>query len=558
MIRRSDAALAAMLVMSATLLAPRRMEAAPPVDPYQVGIQKLDEGEWAEALPIYRRITAENPAYPWGWMGLGWSLHYTGELKAALPAYRRALELGALPPQRVWLEIARCQAANLQPDSALDALDQALAAGLPRVHTLRSDRRLAALWAHPRFRAMTGWVDSARVSRTAGWSSDLRFLRREIDRVYPVALSERVKGQLDSAVAATERAVSRLDDDALGVRVMQLARLLGDGHSEATPPFQDGPREAALPVLFGAFDDGVFVTATDSSHQELLWARVIAVEAVGIDAAFRRLDSVCSQDNPMRVLSVAPRQLRYPQILHALGIAARGDRVTLTLIDRTGRSRTATLAKQPGDPARWIRRPADARTELPRFIRDRSQYHVLRYERATRELVAQYNTCADADTQSVEQYAERLARFIDSHDVERLIVDLRWNGGGDNFLNRPLLEAIVQARKVNRAGHLFVIAGRHTFSAAICFAAQLDRFTHAMFVGEPTGSSPNFVGETNPVLLPYSGVQVGVSNLAWQNSAATDHRLWIPPRIPVPWRFADWREGRDTAMEAIRNFRVGS
>ena len=57
--------------------------------------------------------------------------------------------------------------------------------------------------------------------------------------------------------------------------------------------------------------------------------------------------------------------------------------------------------------------------------------------------------------------------------------------------------------------------------------------TPARFVGEPTGSSPNFVGETVPFRLPYSGFTVNVSDLYWQTSWPMDHRTWIPPDLLV-------------------------
>lgn len=60
------------------------------------------------------------------------------------------------------------------------------------------------------------------------------------------------------------------------------------------------------------------------------------------------------------------------------------------------------------------------------------------------------------------------------------------------------------AVKINQRGKLFVIVGRQTFSAAMNGAAEIERHTNAIFVGEPTGSSPNFVGETIGVNLTYS------------------------------------------------------
>jgi hypothetical protein len=98
---------------------------------------------------------------------------------------------------------------------------------------------------------------------------------------------------------------------------------------------------------------------------------------------------------------------------------------------------------------------------------------------------------------------------------------------------------------------LFVITGRGTFSAAQNTATFLDRHTNAVFVGEPTGSSPNFVGETAPFRLPHSGLQANVSDLYWQTSWPFDHRTAIAPDVYAPPTFAAFSANRDPAMDAI-------
>jgi hypothetical protein len=72
-----------------------------------------------------------------------------------------------------------------------------------------------------------------------------------------------------------------------------------------------------------------------------------------------------------------------------------------------------------------------------------------------------------------------------------------------------------------------------------------------IFVGEPSGSRPNFIGETIPFELPYSKTIVNVSDLYWQTSWPGDHRTWIPPEILAPPTFETYRHNRDPAMEAI-------
>jgi len=131
--------------------------------------------------------------------------------------------------------------------------------------------------------------------------------------------------------------------------------------------------------------------------------------------------------------------------------------------------------------------------------------------------------------------------------VATLVIDLRWNGGGNTYLAQPLLHHLIACGKVS----LYVIIGRGTFSAAQNTATAIGRETSAIFVGEPSGSRPNFIGETIPFRLPYSNTTVNVGDLYWQTSWPMDHRPWIAPDIYAPPTFEAYRSNRDPAMEAI-------
>ncbi len=160
------------------------------------------------------------------------------------------------------------------------------------------------------------------------------------------------------------------------------------------------------------------------------------------------------------------------------------------------------------------------------------------------------NRVQDAAIEPMAAFTERLFAFVDTHPVEKLVLDLRWNDGGNTFLSLPLLHRIVGS-PLNRRGSLFVIIGRRTFSAAQNMASFLNLHTEAIFVGEPTGSSPTFVGETSYWTLPYSRVEMNVSDLRWVGTWPGDYRIWIAPEIYTPPTFAAYRENRDPAMEAI-------
>ena len=117
--------------------------------------------------------------------------------------------------------------------------------------------------------------------------------------------------------------------------------------------------------------------------------------------------------------------------------------------------------------------------------------------------------------------------------VRRVIVDLRLNGGGDNTTYGSLT-TLFGSKAVNKRGKLQVLIGRATFSAAANFAAEIDRATRAVFVGEPTGGGVETYGDTFPVLLPTVGWTVHIAaRYHERKKSKSDRRLAVEPDVRV-------------------------
>ena len=85
-------------------------------------------------------------------------------------------------------------------------------------------------------------------------------------------------------------------------------------------------------------------------------------------------------------------------------------------------------------------------------------------------------------------------RQFEERGLERLIVDVRSNGGGDNTTFGPFVDALRGDARLDQKVWLFAPISRDTFSAAGNFVTTIDRDTH-LLVGEPTGGSPNQYGD---------------------------------------------------------------
>ena len=124
------------------------------------------------------------------------------------------------------------------------------------------------------------------------------------------------------------------------------------------------------------------------------------------------------------------------------------------------------------------------------------------------------------------------------------------DGGGNNFLNRAVVKEIIRRPALDRSDRFSVLIGRGVFSAAQNLVNELDYYTNATFVGEPTGNSPNQYGDARPLELPRSHFRVKVSSLLWQSHSASDDRAWFQPDGYVELTSADYKAKKDPVLAA--------
>ena len=103
---------------------------------------------------------------------------------------------------------------------------------------------------------------------------------------------------------------------------------------------------------------------------------------------------------------------------------------------------------------------------------------------------------------------------------------------------------------MNRRGRLYLLTGRATFSAAANFAAEIDRDTRAIIVGEPTGGGVETYGDTFPLTLPTLGWTVHIAaRYHERKKSRSDHRLAVEPDVPVDLTSSQYFAGRDPVLE---------
>jgi hypothetical protein len=393
---------------------------------------------------------------------------------------------------------------------------------------------------------------SPSIDRVAGWQADIDGLIPALDILHPDLFHDTSKADFERAVAALRATVPTATDDALMVGLTHLVALVSahgrDSHTGLYPWSPDSHFPVhSLPLRLWLFPDGIHVIDALAPYQDLIGARVDALAGRPAADVVRALDPLIPRDNDATVRLLTPRFLVMPEVLHGLGLVDGVGPVDVAVVGTTGGARTVSVVPVPmADYNAWagpygLFLPADPKVRY--LSRMEEPLWWTRLEDGT--LYVQYNRVDFVDAQAAE-----LATVLLGADVRRVVVDIRHNFGGEF----RALDAVIRAfdiARFDKAGRLFLITGRNTYSGGSIFAGELQVRTSLTIVGEPMGGSPDPWADPDDYRLPWSGLSISVATLLEQTTIPNDVRLGIDPDLPVPLTFADWTAGRDAALDAI-------
>lgn len=392
------------------------------------------------------------------------------------------------------------------------------------------------------------------------WRADLRFMAEAMPKYHKNLFHDITREQFNASIEDLDRRIPTLARHQIIVEMCRIVALIGDGHTSIAPTRDPKIGFHALPIKIYYFDNGPIIRAATKDHADLLGASVVQIGNTSINKVYDLVKDLIGHDNEMDQKFFAPFLMTMPEVLHALGLIPQTDEASF-VVEKNGQRQTIILkpvgAAQlmpPDTDLSWLPQPGwiDARDaakqSTPMWLRDAENKFWFQYLTESRALYVQVNQVGNKDDETMEAFSKRLLGFIDANAVDRLVLDLRLNRGGNGEFNRPILRALIKANKVDQKGKLFVLIGRSTWSAAQFLVNNLEDYTNAIFVGEPSGGKRNSYGDSRRITLPNSGITVRVSTLWWQVDER-DRRQWKAPELAADLSFDDYRNNIDPALK---------
>lgn len=369
--------------------------------------------------------------------------------------------------------------------------------------------------------------------RVHGMQDDLAELATQIARHHPGAFAKIKEADWRLAVDDLDQRIPNLDDPHLIAGFERIVAMIGDAHTRLFVPHTH-----TLPLRFLWFDDGVVVAGANADASWAIGKKVVAVGHRSIENAVATLAGLLPSENDADMKDEVMALLADQDALAGTDLVL-GDDATFTL--EGGKE----LRVAPGGPTPPLALPKTK----PLHLQGPTQLaYWNKYVDDQRLLYFQYNACADdARVGPFARFAASTLAFADQHPVDRFVIDLRSNGGGDSRIIAPLIDGLAQRPAL--AGRVFVLIGRETFSSGMLNAIELKERLGATLVGTPTGGNPNGWGEVKSFELPYSHWKGQYSTKRFSNARYTGST--VPPDVAVRVTSDDWFSGRDPAIDAV-------
>ncbi|MEM7103369.1 MAG: hypothetical protein AAF502_09590 [Bacteroidota bacterium] len=398
------------------------------------------------------------------------------------------------------------------------------------------------------------------------WQEDLRFLQNTVHEQYAFLFKKTTAKEFDAAVEKLYNEIPSMEEHEVIIGLARIVALFEYGHTRLGYGswFGQKPyRFTRMPYNLYQFSDGIYIQGCHKDYEKALGAKVLKIEGHDINKAISAIKPVFPVENEQFFKAWGLEVLGAPEALHAQGLTDKfSNTVTLTL-EKDGKTFDQTFSEVdvtrfPGsyglitENGDWL----DARDNStnPHYLKNLDRIYYYEYLAEEKTVYVRHSQIQDDPSEDIPTFYDRLFKFVEDNEVEKLVLDVRLNGGGNNYKNKPIVTGIIETEKINQVGKLFVIIGRRTFSACQNLVNELDNYTKAIFVGEPTAENINFYGDNRRVALPNSKIPAFLSFAWWQDKPQWENDDWLAPHFAVDMTFEEFATNQDPVLEAILNF----
>ncbi len=429
--------------------------------------------------------------------------------------------------------------------------------------------------------------------RDEAWRLDLKYMIDNLRTSHSNLFYEISEEDFDRAVSSLHDSIPSLTDDEIIIELSRILAMIGDAHtrlffinsllspidpSQYLSKYFQYPKLAfrTYPIRAYWLTDGLLVVGSTQEYSNTLGTKIIQIGNKSPEEIKELVSPLISHSTEEAITLVSPTHIISPEILHTLGIIEDMGNVLFTFQDSKGNVFQSNLS--PYDPSPlseediqsqkfsvtdisplsynqnplWETALSDIEEEsYPLYLKNPFSNYWYEYLEDNKTVYFQFNMVKDIpEGQSFSSFFDEMLDFIDQNDVEKLVMDFRFNRGGDYTIAESKWKDLGE-HTINKNGQIFTIIGRATGSACIVSSEFVKEHTVSLFVGESVYDTLEMYYNNPAVDLPNSELSFVV---AYGPRIFPDNNEQIVPDIKIKMSSEDYLSGRDVVLEHILDY----
>jgi len=370
----------------------------------------------------------------------------------------------------------------------------------------------------------------------AGNQADLEYLISALPARHKDFFNSSTRQEFEEYVS-TLTEVEGLSDMEFYYLLSSLCAFANDSHTGVV--MQNTPSSLMLlPFRLIRFSDGVFVYAASSKHSALLGSKLIGINGYSLPALEDMSKRLLPHDNEVFLKSQLVANLIYPDFLKALGVITSYNKGILFTFEKEGVFSSVvihpvSLSIENGSNYQMVFKA------LPKTFQNGYFQH---FDISEEAYFVQYNACQDSPEKTVLEFIKDVREKLEEKKYAKVIVDLRYNAGGNSALLEPLISYLCYY-----GAEVFVLIGPSTFSSAIMNALSLKEHCKAALVGQESGGRVNGYEELGYCLLPSGRYSLFYSTEFF--SLTEEYQGVLTPDVTIATSFSDFLALKDREVD---------
>ena len=380
------------------------------------------------------------------------------------------------------------------------------------------------------------------------------------------------KEQLDSDI---DKLLQNPTGNTVGDLNLQLSKIISNMNDRHTTAMWHLGTEQ-FPFIIKIIGDEFYIINTTEKCKDLLYSKIVSIEGVKSSEILKIVCKYISAENEIGKKNILHYgYMLYTDLLKKENII-KGDKVHLQILQNgkivdkivdTIKTDSIGIYKNYYDDESYNQIMFDT-SELKwdaytnwgkeRFTENKPFY----FYKSNRNLVIKYNDSYDINKDNVlKDMITKMQNEIQAKDIDNIILDIRYNGGGSELHTRELEFAIKQYQLLNPKINIKVLTSEETFSAATKMIDSVKRnLENVKLIGKNTAGASNFANYAgNLIFLGKSKLFIHTSDrmirydytykdvIHSSNLNKGDGSTWYPDMF-IENQIQDYAVGNDKVM----------